>query len=68
MTNKRRIIIILVSVFGGTVLSFLIFKLRRGGGELTTQDSNMLLTNFIFSIAIILGIGFMFIWNKKNNI
>ena len=68
MTNKRRIIIILVSVFGGTVLSFLIFKLRRGGGALTTQDSNMLLTNFIFSIAIILGIGFMFIWNKKNNI
>jgi hypothetical protein len=68
MTNKRRIIIILVSVFGGTVLSFLVFKLRRGGGALTTQDSNMLLTNFIFSIAIILGIGFMFLWNKKNNI
>ena len=67
MTNNRRIVIILISVFGGTILSFFVFKLRRGGAELTTQDSNMLLTNFIFSIAIILGIGFMFIWNKKNN-
>jgi hypothetical protein len=41
------------------------FKLRRGGGALTTDDQAMLITNFSFSIVIILGIGFFFIWNKK---
>ena len=66
ISNKRRITIIVLSVFGGTILSVLMFKLRRGG-ELTANDKNALLTNFIFSIAIILGVGFMFLWNNKNN-
>lgn len=67
MSNNRRITIIIISVLGGTILSYFVFKLRRNGAELTAQDSSMLLTNFIFSILVILGVGFMFIWNKKNN-
>ena len=67
ISNKRRITIIVISVFCGTVLSVLMFMLRRGGKGLTANDTNMLLTNFIFSIAIILGVGFLFLWNNKNN-
>jgi hypothetical protein len=68
MTNKRRVTIIVLSVLAGSILSFFMFKLRRGGGALTTDDQAMLITNFSFSIVIILGIGFFFIWNKKNDL
>ena len=67
MSNKRRIIIITISVLAGTLLSVLMFKLRRGG-TLTSNDMSMLLTNLFFSLAIILGVGFLFIWNKKKDL
>ncbi len=68
MSPRRRIIIVVLSVSAGTFLSFLLFKLRRGGGELNSQDTSMLVTNMVFSLGIILGIGFLFLWNKKKDL
>jgi O-antigen/teichoic acid export membrane protein len=68
MSPTRRVIIVLASVGGGSVLSYFIYKLRRGGAELTPQDKHSLLTNIAFSIAIILGVGFTFLWNKKKDL
>jgi hypothetical protein len=68
MSNQRRVIIILVSVFAGTGLSYLVFRLKRGGQELTQHDLLTLWTNFGFSILIILGVGFFFLWNKKKDL
>lgn len=65
MSDNRRIFIILISVFVGTMLSLLIFKVRRGDAGLNNQDYSMLATNLFFSLAIILGIGFLFLWKKK---
>ena len=64
MTNRRRVTIIIISVLAGTLLSVLLFKVKRGG-ELSSQDVSTLITNLVFSLAIILGVGFLFIWNKK---
>lgn len=68
MSNRRRVIIIVISVLFGSVLSFLVYKLRRSGGDLTKEDVSFLITNFSFSLAIILGVGFFFIWNKKKDL
>lgn len=68
MSNRRRIIIIVLSVGAGTVLSFFMFKLRRGGQPLTTTDTNTLIWNLAISITLILGVGFMFLWNKKKDL
>lgn len=65
MSDNRRIFIILISVFAGTMLSLLIFKVRKGDAGLDNQDYSMLVTNFVFALAIILGIGFLFLWKKK---
>ncbi|MEP7262917.1 MAG: hypothetical protein ABI772_00390 [Bacteroidota bacterium] len=65
MSNRRRIIIIMVSVISGTVLSFFIFKARKGPAGLTNDDYSTLITNFIFSLAIIVGVGLMFAWKKN---
>ncbi len=58
----------MVSVTAGTFLSYFLFRMRRGGGELTVQDSHMLITNMVFSLAIILGVGFLFIWRRKKDL
>lgn len=68
MSPKRRVIIVLVSVTAGTILSYFLFRLRRGGEELTTQDTHMLITNMVFSLAIILGVGFLFLWRRKKDL
>lgn len=68
MSNNRRVTIILISVLLGTGLSFLVFKLKRGGAELTGNDEFTLWTNFGFSILIILSVGFIFLWRKKKGL
>ena len=68
ISNKRRVTIIVLSVGGGTVLSFLMFKLRRGGQPLSATDTNTLIWNLALSIVLILGVGFMFLWNKKKDL
>lgn len=68
MSPKRRVIIVLLSVSSGTVLSYFLFRSRRGDGELTQQDTHFLITNMVFSLLIILGVGFMFLWRKKKDL
>ena len=68
ISNKRRVTIIVVSVSAGTLLSVLMFKMRRGGQELTATDKNTLIWNLALSLVLILGIGFMFLWNKKKDL
>jgi len=68
MSNNRRVTIILISVLFGTGLSYLVFKLKRGGTELTANDELTLWTNFGFSILLILAVGFLFIWRKKKGL
>ncbi|MBK9317971.1 MAG: hypothetical protein IPM91_03440 [Bacteroidetes bacterium] len=64
-SSLRRVIIVLLSVGGGSVLSYGIYKLRRGGGELTTQDTHSLLTNIVFSVGIILGLDLCFCGGRR---
>ena len=45
MSDRRRIIIITVSVLIGTMLSLLIFKVRKGDAGLSGDDYSMLITN-----------------------
>lgn len=68
MSPTRRVIIILISVLTGTVLSYFLYMSRRGANGLSKEDYHMLLTNMIFSLGLILGIGFMFIWRKKKDL
>jgi hypothetical protein len=68
MSPQRRVIIVLISVSAGTVLSYFLFRFRRGGEELTQQDTHFLMTNMVFSLLIILGVGFMFLWKKKKDL
>jgi hypothetical protein len=68
MSPKRRVTIVLISVSAGTVLSYFLFRFRRGDAGLTPQDTHFLMTNMVFSLLIILGVGFAFLWNKKKDL
>ena len=68
MSPQRRIIIVILSVSAGSFLSYLLFKVRKGGAELSQQDTHMLITNLVFSVMIILGVGFAFLWKKKKDL
>ncbi len=62
MSNRRRIIIIVLSVGLGSLISFWIVKKRMG--NLSQENYNQLIFNFIFAIAIVVGIAILF---KKMN-
>ena len=68
MSPRRRIIIVILSVSAGSFLSYLLFKVRKGGAELSQQDTHTLITNLVFSVMIILGVGFAFLWKKKKDL
>ena len=68
MSPRRRIVIVVLSVTAGSFLSYLLFKVRKGGDDLSQQDTHMLITNLVFSVAIILGVGFAFLWRKKKDL
>lgn len=68
MSPRRRIIIVFLSVTAGSFLSYLLYRARRGAGGLSQQDQHMLITNMVFSLLIILGVGFAFLWNKKKDL
>lgn len=68
MSDRRRVIIITLSVLAGSFLSYFVFKLRKGGGELSQQDVHMLITNLVFSLVLILGVGYFFLWRKKKDL
>jgi len=58
MSNKRRFLIILFSVTLGTLVSFWIVKQRMG--KLAPDAYKQLIFNFIFAIAIVVGIALLF--------
>jgi hypothetical protein len=64
MTNRRRIFIISISVFFGTMLSAVMLYFKRG--TLEGNDYFLLATNLFFSLVIILAIGYFLIWRKKD--
>jgi len=64
MTQRRRITIIAISVFFGTLLSAGIFLLKHG--TLNEQDYFTLGTNLFFSLVIIFSIGYFLVWRKKD--
>ena len=68
MTPVRRVVIVVISVTAGSFLSYLLYKARRGDAGLTQQDTHTLLTNMVFSLGIILGVGFRFLWRTKKDL
>ncbi len=62
MSNRRRFIIIFISLTLGSILSILIVKKRMG--TLSPQSYMQLIINFIFAAAIVVGIALLF---KKMN-
>lgn len=57
MTDKRRVTIITLSVIAGTLLSFFIFKGKKG--VLTKDDYITLGSIMAVSLALIIGISFI---------
>jgi len=66
MSNRRRITIIIISVFIGTLMSAGLFY-KRGNGNLDNNSILNLVTNLIFSLIIILAIGLYFVWRKDKD-
>jgi hypothetical protein len=65
MNSKRRLIIVATSVLMGTFLAYLLVKSRLG--TLKPNDWMQLGFNFIFAVAIVIGIGFLFIKTRDKN-
>jgi hypothetical protein len=57
MSNRRRIIIILSSVLVGTMLAGILMS--RHYGSLSQEAVQQLFINFLFAIAIVVGIGLL---------
>lgn len=64
MNNRRRTIIIIASVLGGTLLSAWLLVAKRG--TLGGNDYFLLATNLVISLILIFGIGYILIWRKKS--
>lgn len=67
MSNRRRLVLTVVSVLIGTVLSVLIFKMKNRNQEFTNNEWLWLGTNFGFSLLIVIGIGFYFLRKKDKD-
>jgi hypothetical protein len=65
MSNRRRFMIILLSVSLGSILSLWIIKKRMG--TLSSDAYWQLIFNFIFAIAIVVGIAILFRRMNKDN-
>ncbi len=64
MSNRRRIIIVTISICIGSLMSVGLFY-KRGNGNLDNNAVLNLVTNFVFSLVIVLAIGMFFVWNNK---
>ncbi len=62
MSNRRRFLIIFISLGIGSLLSIWVIKKRMG--NLSPQSYMQLIFNFIFAAAIVIGISLLF---KKMN-
>jgi hypothetical protein len=65
MSKLRRIIIIISSVLMGTFFAFLLVKSRMG--TLKPNDWIQLGFNFLFAVAIVVGIGWVLNRRKEKN-
>ena len=65
MSDRRRFFIILISISLGSVLSIWIVKKRMG--TLSPESYRQLIFNFIFAIAIVVGISLLFRNMNKND-
>ncbi|MFM7217035.1 MAG: hypothetical protein ACKO7B_07120 [Flavobacteriales bacterium] len=66
ISNKRRIVLILVSVSTGSLISLWIVKQRLG--NLRQSDYLSLLFNFIFAAAVVVGLALLLqSMNKKDD-
>ncbi|MBA3284241.1 MAG: hypothetical protein H0U27_04180 [Nitrosopumilus sp.] len=61
--DTRKILLVIISVMGGTVLSAFLFMKTRG--NLGPDELKSLAFNMFFAFAIVIGIGLMFA-RKKN--
>ncbi len=65
MSHRRRFFIILISISLGSILSIWIVKKRMGA--LSPDSYRQLIFNFIFAIAIVVGISLLFRNMNKND-
>ncbi len=65
MNDRRRIFIVVASVLLGTFLAFLLVKSRMG--TLKPNDWFQLAFNFLFALAIVIGIGMLLKKMKNKN-
>ena len=63
MTNRRRIILIIVSVLGGTLLSAWLISSKRG--KIGNDEIFLLGTNLVISLILIFGIGYIIMRSRK---
>jgi hypothetical protein len=61
--DTRKILLIIISVMGGTVLSAFLFMKTRG--TLGPDELKSIAFNMFFAFAIVIGIGFLFAKKKK---
>lgn len=66
MSNRRRITIVVISVLIGSLMSVGLFY-KRGNGNLDNNSILNLITNMVFSLAIVIAIGLFFAWNKDKS-
>jgi hypothetical protein len=65
MTNRRRIIFVIIGLLIGTVSSAFIYMMKNKDHELTKEAIISMAGNFFIAAAVIIGIGVIFLWNKK---
>ncbi len=65
MKNRRRIIIVILSVSVGSLISF--WFIQKKVGTLTRDNYMQLIFNFIFAIAIVVGLAILFSKTNKND-
>jgi len=65
MNSRRRAIIIFASVLMGTFLAFLLIRSRTG--SLKPNDWVQLGFNFLFAVAIVVGVGWILKMMRKDN-
>ena len=67
MSDKRRLVIIIISISIGMGVSALLFYAKKQGQPFNNEDYLWMGTNLFFSLLIVIGIGFFFLKKKNKN-
>ena len=67
MSDKRRLVLIIISVTIGMGVSAFIFYAKKQGQPFNHEDYLWMGTNLFFSLLIVIGIGFFFLKKKNKN-